>query len=145
MTNGDPASPGSPFFFLATASRVQPHGRGRIAAHACLLCAPTHCAVAALIYLHDRGGTEFAGNLRHKIRIKRMAYSMTSATKRFPPVAWLANMLETGKEAAQRRNRYLTTLRLLERMTDRELADINISRLQIRDVAYEAAFGTQRP
>lgn len=74
-----------------------------------------------------------------------MAYSMTSATKRFPLFAWVANMLETGKDAAQRRNRYLTTLRVLERMTDRELADINISRLQIRDVAYEAAFGTQRP
>ena len=74
-----------------------------------------------------------------------MAYSMTSAMQRFRPLAWLGSMLETGKEAALRRNRYVTTLQLLERMSDRELADINISRLQIRDVAYEAAYGIKRP
>lgn len=74
-----------------------------------------------------------------------MAYSMTSAIQRFRPLLWLGTMLDAGKEAALRRNRYLTTLQLLERMTDRELADINISRLQIRDVAYEAAYGTKRP
>lgn len=73
-----------------------------------------------------------------------MAYSMTSAMQRFRPLAWLGTMLETAQEAAQRRNRYLTTLRVLEQMSDRELADINISRLQIRDVAYEAAFGVAR-
>ena len=73
-----------------------------------------------------------------------MAYSMTSAMQRFRPLAWLGTALDAGKLAAQRRNRYLTTLQLLERMTDRELADINISRLAIRDVAHEAAFGTPR-
>jgi uncharacterized protein YjiS (DUF1127 family) len=74
-----------------------------------------------------------------------MAYSMTSAIQRFRPLAWLGTMLDAGKDAALRRSRYLTTLQLLERMSDRDLADINISRLQIRDVAYEAAYGTKRP
>ncbi len=74
-----------------------------------------------------------------------MSYSMTSAIQRFRPLAWLGTLLAAGKVAAQQRSRYLTTLQILERMTDRDLADINISRLEIRDVAYEAAFGTKRP
>lgn len=73
-----------------------------------------------------------------------MAYSMTSAMQRFRPLAWLTTMLGSGKESAARRRLYLKTLHQLERMTDRDLADINISRLQIRDVAYEAAYGIKR-
>ena len=40
-----------------------------------------------------------------------------------------------------RRQEYLRVLGELNQMTDRELADLNLSRLSIRDVAYEAAYG----
>lgn len=36
---------------------------------------------------------------------------------------------------------YLETLAELERMTDRELLDINLSRADLRDVARQAAWG----
>ena len=73
-----------------------------------------------------------------------MAYSTSTSARGFMTLAWVNGTLAAWKLAALRRNRYLTTLRLLEGMTDRELADINISRLSIRDVAYEAAFGKPR-
>jgi uncharacterized protein YjiS (DUF1127 family) len=73
-----------------------------------------------------------------------MAYSNSTSARGNLPMAWINAIFANWKLAALRRNRYLTTLRLLEGMTDRELADINISRLSIRDVAYEAAFGKSR-
>jgi uncharacterized protein YjiS (DUF1127 family) len=39
------------------------------------------------------------------------------------------------------RAEYQRTLNTLSAMTDRDLADIGISRLVIRDVAYQAAYG----
>jgi uncharacterized protein YjiS (DUF1127 family) len=45
------------------------------------------------------------------------------------------------KEARRRRALYLRTLRELEAVSDRDLADLGISRLQIADVARDAAYG----
>jgi uncharacterized protein YjiS (DUF1127 family) len=46
------------------------------------------------------------------------------------------------KAAQRRRALYARTLRELEALTDKDLADLGISRLQIADVAREAAYGT---
>ena len=53
---------------------------------------------------------------------------------------------ETGlfgalKTAFARRRLYSQTLGELNRLTDRELADLGISRLSIAQVAHEAAYG----
>lgn len=46
----------------------------------------------------------------------------------------IATMLQT-------RRVYLRTVAELNALTDRELADLGISRLAIRDIAHEAAYG----
>lgn len=47
------------------------------------------------------------------------------------------------KAAQQRRAVYQRTLRELEALTDKDLTDLGISRIQIADVAREAAYGTK--
>jgi uncharacterized protein YjiS (DUF1127 family) len=46
---------------------------------------------------------------------------------------------KTLADKARRAHAYRETYRQLDAMTDRELADIGLSRLQIRDIAEEAA------
>jgi uncharacterized protein YjiS (DUF1127 family) len=46
---------------------------------------------------------------------------------------------KTLADKARRNHAFRETYRQLDAMTDRELADIGISRLQIRDIAEEAA------
>jgi len=55
--------------------------------------------------------------------------------------AVLAQALATFKEARARRAQYLRVLAELSATTDRELADLGISPLSIRDIAYQAAYG----
>ncbi|MFN4131238.1 MAG: DUF1127 domain-containing protein [Paracoccaceae bacterium] len=43
--------------------------------------------------------------------------------------------------ARERRAIYLQTLNELSAMSDRDLADINIARVSIQDIAQEAAYG----
>jgi uncharacterized protein YjiS (DUF1127 family) len=45
------------------------------------------------------------------------------------------------RQTARRRALYTRTLRELNALTDRELTDLGISRLQIEDVARTAAYG----
>ena len=45
------------------------------------------------------------------------------------------------RQTMRRRALYTRTLRELDALTDRELADLGISRLQIDDVARTAAYG----
>lgn len=47
------------------------------------------------------------------------------------------------RAAQRRRALYARTLRELNALTDKELADLGIARIQIADVAREAAFGTK--
>jgi len=74
---------------------------------------------------------------------------MTYAADLFHPGDWLRDWFETNKATATerraRRSAYLQTLNALQSMPDRDLADIGISRLSIREVAYEAAYGGARP
>lgn len=47
-------------------------------------------------------------------------------------------------ERRARRARFARTLTDLQSASDRDLADIGISRLVIREVAYETAYGNQK-
>lgn len=51
------------------------------------------------------------------------------------------DVMTRWNEARERRAVYLRTLNELSSMTDRELSDINLSRLQVGDIAREAAYG----
>lgn len=52
---------------------------------------------------------------------------------------WISGLIETAKLAIARRRSYRQTYDELSMMTERELADINLSSLDIRDVARDAA------
>lgn len=73
---------------------------------------------------------------------------MTYATDLYHPVIRLRAWFEAGKMAAAerraKRNAYVRTLNELQSSSDRDLADIGISRLLIKEIAYEAAYGDQR-
>jgi uncharacterized protein YjiS (DUF1127 family) len=55
----------------------------------------------------------------------------------------LTAMMASVRETRHRRALYTRTLRELNALTDKELADLGIARIQITDVAREAAFGTK--
>ncbi len=73
---------------------------------------------------------------------------MTYTADLFRPGIRLREWFEAGlKAAAERRaqhSAYVRTLRELQCSSDRELADIGISRLSIKEIAHEAAYGSQR-
>ncbi|MBN2631690.1 MAG: DUF1127 domain-containing protein [Rhodobacteraceae bacterium] len=54
---------------------------------------------------------------------------------------WLGGVLARWTVARKRRAVYLQTLNELSAMSDRDLADINLCRFQIEDIAREAAYG----
>lgn len=70
-----------------------------------------------------------------------MAYMNSTRTAGFGLVAWARATVAEMKEAARLRAVYSKTVTELDGMTDRDLADINISRHQIRDIARQAAYG----
>ena len=69
-----------------------------------------------------------------------MAYMNSTRTAGFGLVAWARETLAEMKEAARLRGIYLKTFDELDGMTDRDLADINISRHEIREIALAAAY-----
>jgi uncharacterized protein YjiS (DUF1127 family) len=73
---------------------------------------------------------------------------MSYAIEFIQPGLRLREWFEAGKKAATKlrtqRSNYVRTLHELEGTSDRDLADIGISRLSIREIAYEAAYGEQR-
>jgi uncharacterized protein YjiS (DUF1127 family) len=69
---------------------------------------------------------------------------MTTSNTTFTPAfgglsGAFAAIRKSLTDKARRAHAYRETYRQLDAMTDRELADIGISRLQIRDIAEEAA------
>ncbi|MDV7144267.1 DUF1127 domain-containing protein [Tropicimonas sp. TH_r6] len=69
-----------------------------------------------------------------------MAYA--SATPRVEitvNTSWFSNLIESFKLRVERARAYRQTYDELSMMSERELADINLSGLSIRDVAHEAA------
>lgn len=53
----------------------------------------------------------------------------------------VGGFLKSIRAALERRAVYARTVRELNALTDRELADLGISRVSIRDLAAEAAYG----
>ena len=53
----------------------------------------------------------------------------------------IGGVLKSVKAALERRAVFARTVRELEALTDRELADLGIARVSIRDIAAQAAYG----
>ncbi len=88
-----------------------------------------------------RSGSQAAEGM--KVRLK-MTYATTTAKR--PAGLWdrLSAMIAEARVARQRRALYLRTLRELNALTDKDLADLGIARIQIADVAREAAYGVTK-
>ena len=73
---------------------------------------------------------------------------MSYTTEMFQPGIRLREWIEVGKKAAEERRMqrgiYVRTQHELESMSDYDLNDLGISRLSIKDIAHEAAYGKQR-
>lgn len=70
-----------------------------------------------------------------------MAYVSTSRAVSGRPSERLSGLFAGLGVALARRRVYARTLAELRQLTDRELADLGISRMSIGDVAREAAYG----
>jgi len=70
-----------------------------------------------------------------------MAYVNTTHVARKGFLDRLLAMKATVAASLRQRRLYDETVRQLDSLTDRELSDLGISRLSIRDVALEAAYG----
>ncbi|OYW59548.1 MAG: hypothetical protein B7Z10_07430 [Rhodobacterales bacterium 32-66-7] len=69
-----------------------------------------------------------------------MAYVSTARLAR-GPLARLMALKDTVATAVRQRRVYLQTVAELNALTDRELADLGISRLAIAEIAHQAAYG----
>ncbi len=70
-----------------------------------------------------------------------MTLSNTQTIAGLPVSGWLGGVLARWTLARERRAVYLKTRNELSAMSDRDLADINLCRLQIEDIARQAAYG----
>lgn len=75
-----------------------------------------------------------------KVRLM-MTYVNTSVKRTSGLWDRLMATLAEARAAQHRRALYTRTLRELQALTDRELSDLGIARIQIEDVAREAAYG----
>jgi uncharacterized protein YjiS (DUF1127 family) len=71
----------------------------------------------------------------------KMAYVTSQGATGTGVVAWFGDVLAAWAAARECRAVYARTVMELSGLTDRELSDINLSRSQITEVAFEAAFG----
>ncbi|MFN3721712.1 MAG: DUF1127 domain-containing protein [Paracoccaceae bacterium] len=70
-----------------------------------------------------------------------MAYTNTQTVAGIQVGGWMGDVLAKWNVARERRALYLQTLNELSAMSDRDLADINVARVSIEDIAREAAYG----
>ncbi len=70
-----------------------------------------------------------------------MAYVTSQGATVTGVVAWFGDVLAAWAVARERRAVYARTVQELSGLSDRDLSDINLSRSQITEVAFEAAFG----
>lgn len=68
-----------------------------------------------------------------------MAY-VASTNKHFHLGAWVRNLFATLSERAEKRDAYYATYNELSRLSDRDLADLGISRSEISAIAHQAAY-----
>ena len=71
----------------------------------------------------------------------KMAYVTSQRAFGATAMAWFGDVVAAWANAHERRSVYTRTLRELSSLTNRELADINLSRSQIIEVSHEAAYG----
>jgi len=69
-----------------------------------------------------------------------MAYVASHSAARPSIREYVANLVASVKEANARRAVYVKTLNELRSLSDRDLADLGIARLQIEDIALQAAY-----
>jgi uncharacterized protein YjiS (DUF1127 family) len=70
-----------------------------------------------------------------------MAYVNTSRAATFSPADRFSGLLAQVKASFARRAVFTQTLRELNALSDRELADLGIARADITTIAREAAYG----
>lgn len=70
-----------------------------------------------------------------------MAYVNSQRADGMTVTQWVGDVLARWNDARERRAVYVRTIEELSAMSDRDLADINLARVQIEDVAREAAYG----
>jgi uncharacterized protein YjiS (DUF1127 family) len=70
-----------------------------------------------------------------------MAYANSHHAEGTGLSGWFGEVLARWNEARERRAIYLKTLDELGAMSDRDLADINVARFEIEDIAHQAAYG----
>jgi uncharacterized protein YjiS (DUF1127 family) len=70
-----------------------------------------------------------------------MAYANTQTVAGIQVGGWMGDVLAKWNVARERRAVYLQTLNELSAMSDRDLADINVARVSIEEIAHEAAYG----
>ena len=70
-----------------------------------------------------------------------MAHTLTHASAPIGIFARLRSLFEEAKEARARRSLYVRTVKELERLTDRELADIGLARSSITETVDSHIFG----
>lgn len=78
---------------------------------------------------------------RIKLRLIDMAYVNTSRAASLSLADRFSGVLATLNAVLASRAVYAQTIRELNALTDRELADLGIARTSIADVAREAAYG----
>ena len=77
----------------------------------------------------------------NKLRLIEMAYVNSSRAASFSLADRISGFLALTKASLARRAVFNQTVRELNTLTDRELADLGIARADIRAVAHEAAYG----
>ena len=70
-----------------------------------------------------------------------MAHVISNRASGFSLAETVSNVLNALRTARARRAIYVRTLNELKVLSDRDLSDLGISRLQIEDLAREAAYG----
>jgi len=70
-----------------------------------------------------------------------MTYVSTPRIARSGSFLWFVTLKDALMASVRQRRVYMRTVAELNALTDRELADLGISRLGISEIAHEAAYG----
>lgn len=69
-----------------------------------------------------------------------MAFVNSTSGHKPSSFAWMGNFVRNVYKKHQRHTAYRHTLKELSRLSDYELSDLNISRLDLKDVAYSVVY-----
>jgi uncharacterized protein YjiS (DUF1127 family) len=111
------------------------------------IVASGYCAVAAISPSSSQRKTPDGIDDRSGVRYEKkrseaiMATVNTTRVSSFGLADRFATFVASYKTAAAKRRLYATTVSELNGLTDRELSDLGIARIMIRDLARSAAYG----